>query len=383
MPRRLFFLLLALSLSYCTKKTGTEPEPPPEKRITVVSPKEGDFLPHDSAYTVSWYKEGDVDQVDVFYRIKDDSPWIAIDTGVSGLSLVWTVPQVRTAKAMIKIRSSQDTSVFDTNEGYFIIDKIIENELVLIICDSVFYMGSDSTEPGHCPDESPVHSVALTSFYISKREVRNSEYRQFCDLTSYQYPPDPGFQGMSNYFDSFPDYPVVMVSWFDAARYCNWLSSIEGYEPQYDTITWQCRFTGGYRLPTEAEWEFSARGGPVSKYYPWGNGSPFDMCNWHGDPFYEFTAPVVSYDVNGFGLYNVSGNAWEWCNDFYGSDYYASSPSSDPKGPQNGSYRVIRGGSWFDSEENVRCAKRGPSDPSCAFAFVKANTLGFRIVLGI
>ncbi|MBN1619982.1 formylglycine-generating enzyme family protein [candidate division WOR-3 bacterium] len=383
MPRRLLFFLAVISISFCTKKTGTEPEPQPQKRLTVVFPNQGNFLYWDSAYAVTWYKEGDITSVDVSFRVNDDSPWVSIGTGLTGLSCQWTIPKVRTSKAKIKITDSGDSTVFDTNEGYFIIDKVIENELVLIVCDSFFLMGSDTSEPGHCPDEDPVHSVCLSSFYVSKREVRNAEYRQFCDFNAYQYPPDPGFPGMSSYFDSFPDYPVVMVSWFDAARFCNWLSLAEGYEAQYDTLTWQCRFTGGYRLPTEAEWEYLARGGLESQYYPWGNQQPTDQCNWSGDPFHEYTAPVVSYDVNGFGLYNTAGNVWEWCNDFYADDYYSSSPFSDPRGPQSGSFRVIRGGSWFDSVENVRCAKRGPSDPSFSDAFIKANTLGFRIVLGL
>ncbi|MBN1150021.1 SUMF1/EgtB/PvdO family nonheme iron enzyme [candidate division WOR-3 bacterium] len=244
-------------------------------------------------------------------------------------------------------------------------------------------MGSDSTEPGHCQDEEPVHSVSLSTFYISKKEVRNVEYRQFCDLNSYQYPYDPGFSGMANYFDSFPDYPVLMISWYDAARYCNWLSSVEGFDPQYDTVTWECRFTGGYRLPTEAEWEYSARGGLARNYYPWGDEQPQSMCNWSGDALYPYTSPVVSFEPNGYGLYNMSGNVWEWCNDYYGSEYYSNSPSQDPKGPGSGSYKVIRGGSWEDDEENIRCAKRGPSDPSFSDVLIKTNTLGFRIVLGI
>ncbi len=381
MNKFIIVLLIGILIFSCTKSSTTEPDPPPPTdNITVTFPTSGSLLYWDSTYTIQWMKEGNVGNVNVFYRIHDDSLWDVIDTNISGLSCNWTVPLVRTNQGKVKVADSNDSTLFDTNSGYFIIDQQIEYNLVLLICDSFFYMGSDTTETGHMPDESPVHVISLSSFYITSTEIPNIAYKNFCDATGYPYPPDPGFNGMENYFDSFPNYPVVMISWFDAVRYCNWFSQIYGFENQYDTITWECNFSVGYRLPTEAEWEYASRGGLYQNMYSWGNDVPGDNCNWKNDVLYEYTAPTNSFDVNGYGLFNMTGNVWEWTNDYYDPSYYQNSPANDPTGPDSGFYRVIRGGSWFDNEENIRCAKRGPSDP--ADVFIKVNTLGFRIVRG-
>ena len=195
-------------------------------------------------------------------------------------------------------------------------------------------------------DEKPVHTVYLDGYYIMKYEVTNKQYKKFCDETGRSYPKDPGFSGMSGYFTSYPDYPVVEVCWNDAKAYCAW---------------------AGLRLPTEAEWEKASRG-TDSRTYPWGNGEPgTNRCNYIGSgDGYEYTSPIGSYE-NGrspYGCYDMSGNVWECCNDWYGESYYRDSEYKNPKGPSSGTYRVLRGGSWLFYGNCVRAANRDSAGPS-------------------
>jgi len=209
------------------------------------------------------------------------------------------------------------------------------HEMVLIPAGE-FLMGSDEFD-----DEKPVHKVYLDDFYIDKYEVTNAQYKKFMDATGHK---KPRYWDNPNY--NAPDKPVVGVSWEDAAAYARW---------------------AGKRLPTEAEWEKAARGGLVGKRFVWGDEWPppsgagnFDI----GDDGYEYTAPVGKFKPNGYGLYDMAGNVWEWCGDWYDRDYYANSPGRNPKGPSSGEYRVLRGGSWyFNLTNNLRVANRNSLTP--------------------
>ena len=191
--------------------------------------------------------------------------------------------------------------------------------------------------------------------------------------------------------DNRENHPASGVSWFGAAAYCNWLSIKDGYQPCYDTKTWDCDFTkNGYRLPTEAEWEYAARGGQTNPYfnYPWGNDADKTKANWpnSGDPYetgsLPLTTPVGFYNgqlqiksnfnwpgsqdsyqtangANAYGLYDMAGNVWQWCNDWYQTDYYKVSPAINPTGPAMAQasplpdgkiYRCMRGGNWYNGE---------------------------------
>ena len=199
------------------------------------------------------------------------------------------------------------------------------------------------------------------------------------------------------------DDPMVMVSWYGAASYCNWQSSEEGYESCYDLSTWECDFSkNGYRLPTEAEWEYAARGGEHDPYYRFGWGDtishsqsnyysfwqggspyyPYDVSPTEGyhpiwdDGIYPYTASVGSFSPNGYGLYDMSGNVFEWCNDWYLNNYYFSSPVNNPTGPTSGTYRVVRGGSWDTTASPCRVAFRSGYKPDD-----RSYGLGFRVVL--
>ncbi|NIP28638.1 MAG: SUMF1/EgtB/PvdO family nonheme iron enzyme [Phycisphaerae bacterium] len=243
----------------------------------------------------------------------------------------------------------------------------------------------------------PVHTVALGSFYMSKYEITNQQYTDFlnsaypaqikvvggvvyaaddtsksfpyCDMSSYDADSqinfsDPDFiVNIKDGTTDMSDHPMVEVSWYGCVAYCNWKSQQEGLESCYDLSTWGCDFTkNGFRLPTEAEWEYAARGGNHSPYYryPWGDSINSSMVNYwaSGDPYetgaFPWTTPIGYYDgnqipagtdmANGYGLYDVVGNVWEWCNDWYGS--YSSSPETNPTGPVSGSYHVLRGAGW-------------------------------------
>lgn len=192
-------------------------------------------------------------------------------------------------------------------------------------------------------------------------------------------------------------YPCVEVSWYGAAAFCNYRSLMEGRTPCYDLGDWSCDGSAnGYRLPTEAEWEKAARGGARGRRFPWGDTISHHQANYRSDsgiaydvsptrgyhPDYEsegsaHTSPVGSFAPNGYGLYDMAGNVWEWCGDWYSSDYYGSSPTSDPRGPSTGSYRIMRGGSWDSFAWYCRVAFRFLSLPPDT----SSNAYGFRCVL--
>ena len=190
--------------------------------------------------------------------------------------------------------------------------------------------------------------------------------------------------------------PIGDASWYGAAAYCNWRSQQEGKEQCYDLSTRNCDFSKkGYRLATEAEWEYAARGGLAGKRFPWGDTISHSQLNYYSDSYYSYdisptrgyhptwndgvepyTSPVGSFAANGYDLYDVVGNVWEWCNDRYSSSYYSSSPPSNPTGPTGGSYRLLRGGSWLGNAHGCRVADRFANRPVNRFEFI-----GFRIVL--
>lgn len=237
-----------------------------------------------------------------------------------------------------------------------------------------FLMGSNSLSS----DERPIHSVSLDEYYIGKFEVTNAQYKAFCEDTARSC-PQPRWDQHSNRSTSDdltakPAYPVVGVSWDDALAYCEWLSRITGKT---------------YRLPTEAEWEKAARGGVDGRKYPWGD-EPYDAnrsyrANAGSEAENEhirkkdgflYTAPVGSFPPNGYGLYDMAGNVWEWCADFYDGTYYARSPYNNPQGPERGEQRVIRGGSWFGGAEHMENAARLWNYSSIRYA-----STGFRVVM--
>jgi len=245
-------------------------------------------------------------------------------------------------------------------------------EMVLVEAGT-FEMGSSAGRP----EEQPVHTVSITRpFYIARYAVTFEEYDRFCEDTDRQQAEDRG-RGRGRL-------PVINVTWYGAVAYCNWLSQREGLTPCYSGSgkSTECDFSAnGYRLPTEAEWEYAARGGHKSLGYLYAGSNDPDEVAWYGANPGDGMHPVGQKKPNELGLHDMSGNLFEWCWDWYGDDYYASSPSADPTGPPTpkvttvrGGERVRRSGSWREEADSVRTTAR-----SFDYASYVGDT-GFRLV---
>jgi formylglycine-generating enzyme required for sulfatase activity len=227
----------------------------------------------------------------------------------------------------------------------------IEPEMVLVPA-TTFLMGSDGSES----NEKPVHEVTLRAFYIGKYEITNRQYKAFIELTGLK-PPTTWEDG--NFPEQVADHPVTGITWEDAYAYCDWLSDFSKKK---------------YRLPTEAEWECAARGGLAGMKFPWGNDINKLRANY-GKNYSEGTTPTGKIKPNDLGICDMAGNAAEWVSDWYSEEFYAQSPKEDPKGPDNGDKKVVRGGSWRDDPEDIRVAVRKYESSGSASEYV-----GFRVV---
>jgi formylglycine-generating enzyme required for sulfatase activity len=205
------------------------------------------------------------------------------------------------------------------------------------------------------PDEKPLHSVTVSDFNISKTEVTFEQYDVFCDATGIDKPDDEGW--------GRGDRPVINVSWHDAVAYCEWMSKATEKT---------------YRLPTEAEWEYAARGGNKSQGYIYSGGNDLNAVGWYANNSGGKTHPVAEKQSNELGLFDMSGNVWEWCSDWYDEGYYSGSPQTDTQGSNSGSSRVLRGGSWVGiiGIDQCRVADRGRAVPGSGYV-----NRGFRLVL--
>jgi formylglycine-generating enzyme required for sulfatase activity len=240
-------------------------------------------------------------------------------------------------------------------------------EEILIPAGS-FQMGCDSSNPAEngCnnwwqTNELPLHTVTLDAYYIDKYEVTNARYKACVDAGGCTAPGSVNSWTRSPYYgtSTYADYPVINVTWHQASAFCAW---------------------GGKRLPTEAEWEKAARGSSDTRKYPWGNSAPdCTKTNYwsSGGDCGGDTSRVGSYPsgASPYGVMDMSGNVWEWVNDWYSSNYYSVSPSVNPQGSASGAVRVLRGGSWLNDDLSVRSAVRNYDYPVGWLNFV-----GFRCV---
>lgn len=240
-------------------------------------------------------------------------------------------------------------------------------------------------------DEKPVHQVSVSTFWMAKYETTNAQFCAFLNEKGNQTEGGVEWIDLSGSYEDekcriylsgqtyrvqsgYENHPVLYVSWYGARAYCDWLS----------------RKTGkNYRLPTEAEWEYAAGGGSTGRTKYAGTDSESALAQYANycdsrckeswadktqTDGYTYTAPVGSLKPNRLGLYDLSGNVWEWCSDWYGADYYSNSPGKDPKGPASGSYRVLRGGSWRTASRIARVAVRDRDSPD-----FRSNDIGFRV----
>ena len=233
-------------------------------------------------------------------------------------------------------------------------------------------------------DEGPVHSVTVDSFYMTETEVTHRQYLEFLndagvsasgrlngsevidmddDDVAFSHNGKEFSFAASSYADDI-DCPVIEVTWYGAVEYSNWLSEQAGLTKAYSisgtSVNWN-QNAEGYRLPTEAEWEYAARGGVQSKGYKYAGSNNVGEVGWDSGNSGRETHPVKGKKANELGLYDMSGNVWEWCWDWYDSDYYSSSPENNPVGPPSGSSRVLRGGGWGGNLWHLRVANRGGS----------------------
>jgi sulfatase modifying factor 1 len=258
-------------------------------------------------------------------------------------------------------------------------------ELVLVPGGS-FLMGSPDAEE----DERPVHRVHIDDFYLGVQPVTNEEYARFVRDTGHRAPAvyelpivvtaggaerERAFRqtGASYVWTDFDpprdraDHPVTLIRYEDATAYCEWLSSMTKRP---------------IRLPTEAEWEKAARGGAESKRYPWGDRLDRNTANFLDDPASKGrhgTSPCRLYPPNGFGLYDMAGNVWEWVQDWYDQGYYAVSAEGNPQGPASGTLRIVRGGGWLVADVRMLSCSHRHKVPPDTYSY----SIGFRVACSI
>ena len=353
------------------------------------------------------------------------TPVLLLSTTVTSTTM--NTPTIFTTKSLT---SSPITNAVTTS-------SVLRGSDMVQITGGQFAMGDHHgfIDPQHPTDELPIHNVTISAFSMDKFDITVQQYCDYLNSVMAQglitvkggaYSISGGprdsisvnsgmvyLAGSSDYLfltssaynystiswdgkkfsalNNRGNHPATSVSWFGAAAFCNWLSTKDGYQPCYNTISWECDFNkNGYRLPTEAEWEYAARGGQTNPYYnyPWGNDADTTKANWpnSGDPFETgaspLTTPVGFYNgqlqyksdfnwpgamdtyqtangANAYGLYDMAGNVWQWCNDWYQTDYYKNSPVKDPTGPLMAQaspmpdgkiYRCMRGGNWYNGE---------------------------------
>ena len=233
------------------------------------------------------------------------------------------------------------------NEKGFWEAVFLKNITMIYIPEGEFTIGSPDREGD--ADEHPAHKVFLSGYWIGKTEVTFAQFDAFCQETGLEKPEDEGW--------GRGERPVIYVSWKEAKKFCAWLEKKTGF---------------AFRLPTEAEWEKAAR-----DRYPWGNTPPdAQLANFNKEIMKTSTVGSYPKGASPYGVLDMAGNVWEWLADWYAADYYKNSQDNNPQGPEEGTERAVRGGSWAHSAELIRSANRSQENPES-----KLNILGFRLAL--
>lgn len=243
----------------------------------------------------------------------------------------------------------QDAVKLFTQKQLTVYKKALPGPQMVKIEGGWFDMGSNEGDN----DEKPVHRVYVDSFAIARYEITFDEFDRFCEMTNRPKPEDNGWGRGKR--------PVINVSWTDAGEYCNWLSSITGSK---------------FRLPTEAEWEFAAKGGNKNSGFRFSGSDNIDEVGWNSGNSGGNTHEAGTRKPNELDLYDMNGNVWEWCSDWYNENYYGASPKENPRGPASGLYHTLRGGSWYSYGSRVCRTTVRVRDTQD----YKDNTAGFRVV---
>ena len=275
-------------------------------------------------------------------------PWLLISALIAATSCQRVDPPQPAAATHSPLVGAQ---VITTQGGF---------EMVLIPAGR-FKMGRVNGQA----DEGPVHEVEVDSFLIDRHEVTQERW-------------DKLVLGNPSHFKG-PRRPAEMISWGEAALFCNKRSEAEGLQPCYDEETALCDFSAnGYRLPTEAEWEYACRAGSGDDYHFGPHPNRLGDVAWYKDNSSKQTQPVGRKEPNAWGIFDIHGNVAEWCNDMYAEDYYADSPRKNPRGAADGETYVLRGGAWNCSPESCRASYRVGADPGFQDACFAKDAIGFR-----
>lgn len=326
-------------------------------------------------YTFQWIGTDKDDGVSSYWLSIDNNPYIkTVDTEYiqPKLSAGWHTFELF---AVDLSNAMSDIAYWSWEVGVSNSSIIIHIPATVHVTGGTFSMGD--TCGGGGTAEKPVHLVTVSDFEIGNYSVTNNQFAEFLSDGNGKY-YYPGSYQQIEYFTNGTfisekgkeEYPAVYITWEAANSYCGWLSLKTGHS---------------YRLPSEAEWEYAARGGMLDKMYPTGDNIFDNQANYRDSAFeyktgaYPWTTPVGLFENNGYGLYDMAGNTWEWCLDWYDSAYYTdcfdNGTVSDPVGPDNGISRVLRGGSWNSGLYSLRCSYRFYKPPAQT-----DYTIGFRVV---
>jgi formylglycine-generating enzyme required for sulfatase activity len=336
---------------------GSSTALPPNINLRVVNPNGGEHLLAGDTVVITWEGVLPEEKIKLEYSTDAGSTWMFL-TQATGLRYTWRIGKQPGGQCLLRATArSQPTFI----EG------------MALIPPGSFLMGNTTGNAEGLSDEEPVHQVTLTRpFLMSRTEVTQAQYETV----------------MGNNPSSFigDDLPVEGTTWYDAVAFCNRLSKLESRDTCYtgsgESIV--CDFTAkGYRLPTEAEWEYACRGGEETDFYTGNMTQPeyspldpaLDRAGWYGGNSNGQYQPVGLKESNSFGLYDMHGNVMEWCWDRYAG--YASGPSTDPRGPDVGGSRVHRGSGWWTGASPCRSARRGSGAPDWISVY---KLSGFRIV---
>jgi formylglycine-generating enzyme required for sulfatase activity len=288
-------------------------------------------------------------------RINMNSNWKSLARGIRGTLLA--------LGSLLLLSSGCGKQDVDSAPGSTQLVRTGCGLLMVPIPAGQFTMGTDNGPV----DVKPAHLVKVDAFLIDQSEVTQEAYEKLMHK-------NPSRR-------KNPNNPVEQVTWSAAARFCNERSVSDGLTPCYDTNSWECNFSAsGYRLPTEAEWEYACRAGSTTRYSFGDSPEALRAFAWFDGNSQAMPHPIGQRKPNAWGLQDMQGNVWEWCNDFYGPKYFRNSPADNPRGPQEGEKRVLRGGAWSTSAEACTCWTRNCDEAGVTDICLTMDSNGFRCV---